>query len=159
MFELINLNSSLLDTKTVNEILDCNNISSLFGLALTEQQAKELVETKTTSLKSNGRIEFGGGIVSKIIQEFCDSPFINKQEYSKILNELTEIFYIYKNETLDQISDEDLIHFMKVAYNGVCKGSLDLLSGRELYNLARSIRFQGLNSDETKEDEEPIEDE
>ncbi|WP_309446508.1 DUF6323 family protein [Desulfosporosinus nitroreducens] len=34
----------------------------------------ELVETRTFSLKSNGRIEFGGGVIDKIIKEFCDSP-------------------------------------------------------------------------------------
>lgn len=43
-----------------------------------------------------------------------------------------QLYYLIKDETLDLISDEDLIKFMKETFNGVCQGSLELLSGREL---------------------------
>jgi len=35
---------------------------------------------------------------------------------------------------------------MKSAFDGICQGSIDLLSGRELYRLARNLRF-GLPAD------------
>jgi hypothetical protein len=40
---------------------------------------------------------------------------------------------------------------MKTAFDGVCQGSLDLLSGRELYYLARNLRF-GLPTDYSEYD-------
>jgi hypothetical protein len=88
-----------------------------------------------------GRVEFGGGIVDKVILMFCDSPYISMHNYEETLHELIEIFYYYKNEALDLIGDDELIKYMKTAFNGICQGSLDLLAGRELYNLARGLRF------------------
>ncbi|WP_279230461.1 DUF6323 family protein [Clostridium thermarum] len=43
-------------------------------------------------MKRNGRIEFGSGVIGKIIMEFCDSPYISKHNYVEILNELIDIF-------------------------------------------------------------------
>lgn len=103
--------------------------------------AVELVETRSLALKRNGRIEFGGGTIDKLIKGFCDSPYISKNNYTETLHELIEIFYYYKNETLDLVSDDDLINFMKKSFDGCCEGSLDLLCGRELANMASNIRF------------------
>ncbi len=104
-------------------------------------QALALVETRSHALKENGRIEFGGGVIDKIINEFCNSPYLSMHNYEETLHELLEIFYYYKNETLDLIGDEKLIRYMKNAFDGACQGSLELLSGRELYKLARNLRF------------------
>jgi len=39
------------------------------------------------------------------------------------------------------MSDDDLIKFMKNSFDGKCQGSLELLSGRELANMARNLRY------------------
>ena len=140
-FEIMNITTSLIDKLAVEEIEKCNEITSQYGLVLTRADAAELVETRTYALKSNARIEFGGGAIDKLIKEFCDSPHISMHNYVETLNELTEIFYYYKNETLDLIADDDLLKFMKNSFDGKCQGSLELLSGRELYNLARNLRY------------------
>lgn len=140
-FEIIPFPSNLIQKQAVNEIIKCNDYAEKFGLVLTQTQAIELAETRSHALRDNGRIEFGGGVIEKIIKSFCDSPYISMHNYTDILNELTEIFYYYKNETLDLISDDDLIKFMKSSFDGICQGSLDLLSGRELYRLAKNLRF------------------
>ena len=108
---------------------------------MTLQQAKELVETRLQELNSNGRIEFGGGIVEKIIKEFHDSPYLIMENYADYLHQLVEIFYFYKNETMDLIGDDELIRFMKDSFDGVCNGSLELLAGKELYRMARNLRY------------------
>lgn len=41
-----------------------------FGLALSEQEAKELDRKQNNSLKKYGRVEFGRGILDKIIYSF-----------------------------------------------------------------------------------------
>ena len=137
----MNVFSSLIQKQAVDEIEKCNEYTSKFGLTLSRQDAIRLVETRNSSLKSCGRIEFGGGVIDKLIKEFCDSPYISKHNYVETLNELVEIFYFYKNDTLDLISDEELIKFMKDSFNGRCQGSLELLAGRELEKMARNLRY------------------
>lgn len=160
-FELSLFSGALIQKQAVNEIMKCNDMTVKFGLILTEVQALELVETRSYALKQNGRIEFGGGVIDKIISEFCDSPYISINNYNETLHELLEIFYYYKNETLDLMSDDDLIKYMKNAFDGICQGSIELLSGRELYKLARNLRYghepdysdNAVELDEDEEDE------
>lgn len=140
-FELSLLRGALVEKQAVDEVMKCNDLTVKFGLVLTGAQALALVETRSLALKGNGRIEFGGGVIDKIINEFCDSPYLSMHNYEEILHELLQIFYFYKNETLDLISDDDLIKYMKNAFNGICQGSPELLSGRELYKLARGLRY------------------
>jgi hypothetical protein len=140
-FELVIFSPGFIQKQAVAEVIKCNDYTERFGLVLTRAQAMELVETRAHALKDRGRVEFGGGVIDKIIKEFCDSPYISMHNYTKILHELTEIFYYYKNETLDLISDDDLIQFMKSSFDGTCRGSLDLLSNRELYWMAKNLRF------------------
>ncbi|HNR04710.1 MAG TPA: DUF6323 family protein [Bacillota bacterium] len=140
-FEIIGISSSLIEKQAITEIERCNEFTAEFGLALSPSDAAELVEARNIALKSNGRIEFGGGAIHKIIREFCDSPYISMHNYAETIHELTEMFYYYKNETLDLMSDDDLIKFMKNSFDGKCQGSLELLSGRELANMARNLRY------------------
>lgn len=135
------LRGGLVQKQAVNEVLRCNAETEEWGLTLTEEQAVQLIETRSYSLKESGRVEFGGGIVEKIILEFKDSPYLSKHNYEETLHGLIEIFYYYKNETLDMIGDDELIRYMKTSFDEVCQGSLELLSDRELYKLARSLRF------------------
>jgi hypothetical protein len=109
-------------------------------LVLTKEQAIRLLETKDEELRYHGRLEFGEGIIGKLIKAFCDSPYMNKQNYSETLERLLEIFYYYKNETDEKLSDNELIDYMKTFFNGSCEGSLELLESRELDSLARALR-------------------
>lgn len=137
----MNIYSSLIQKQAVDEIEKCNDLTFRFGLTFSRKDAIELVETRNFSLKSNGRIEFGGGVIDKIIKEFCDSPYISMHNYVETIHELIKMFYIYKNESLDLISDDELIKFMKNSFDGKCQGSLELLSGRELDKMARNLRY------------------
>lgn len=139
-FDLEIFSGSLVQKQAVSEIMQLNEMTRQYELILTEQQAIELVKTRSHSLKSTRRIEFGGGVIDKIIKEFCDSPHIDQGNYAETLNELIEIFYYYKNETVDRISDDNLIKIMKKCFDGDCRGSLELLQNRELDIIACQIR-------------------
>jgi hypothetical protein len=160
-FQLTSFSNGLIQNHSAAEIINCNRFTERFGLTLTHAQAIELVETRTLSLQDNRRIEFGGGVIEKIIWAFCDSPFISTYNYTQTLHDLIELFYYFKNESLDLISDDELITAMKTSFNGVCQGSVELLAGRELDRLAKNLRF-GLpvdyNEDETDIDEDDDED-
>ncbi|MFT8390826.1 MAG: DUF6323 family protein [Sporolactobacillus sp.] len=144
MQELTVWNSALIQKQAVHAILGCNARTAPFGLILTENQAIALEQQRFYALKENGRVEFGGGVIEKLIAAFCDSPYLCQDHYEETLHELLTIFYYYKNETLDLLSDSRLIAEMKQAYNGPCHGSLELLAGDELERLSRDLRSGGI---------------
>ncbi|MCH5183214.1 MAG: hypothetical protein J1E00_03480 [Oscillospiraceae bacterium] len=124
----------------LRDILRCNEETEAYGLVLTQEQALELVETRTVALKDAGRVEFGEGIIGKLIRAFCDSPYIVPRNYAATLHSLVEVFYAYKNETLDRLSDDELIGYMRNWFDMPCQGSIDLLSGTVLEWFAREVR-------------------
>ena len=124
----------------VNEVLECNYYANKFGLTLSEVDAKQLVTSKKNILKEHERLEFDTGIIEKIIFAFCDSQFICTDNYVKTINELIEIFYRYKNETMDMISDDELIKTMKEAFEGKCEGAIEFLDDTCLEAFARKVR-------------------
>lgn len=119
----------------IANIKKCNEYTSQYGLALSDNQINNLLERRKETLKEAGRIEFREGIIDKLIKEFCDSPYINQENYAETLYELVEIFYEYKNETMDLISDDELIGFMKKSFDGICQGDLEYLSGTVMYKI------------------------
>lgn len=139
---LVAISSSLMERQTVDRILACNEETGKYGLALAEQQALALVQTRTNALKENKRVELNGGIVDKLILVFCNSPYIEKDTYEDTLHELINLFYDLKNNTWDTISDDEIIRFMKNTFNNRCCGSIELLSGEAL-RLSRHIHCGG----------------
>lgn len=161
-FELMNLNSSAIEKIAVNEIMRCNDDTAEYGLTLTYPQAIELAQTRTATLKATGRIEFGSGVIDKIIAAFCQSPYMSMEHYAETLHELVEIFYTYKNETLDRMGDDALIAYMRELFDEECRGSLELLDGKALDRIAKNIRYglaPDLPEDDFTEEDEDEEDE
>lgn len=141
-FALAAMDAALAERQVTDHILQCNKATEKYGLILTEHQALSLAQTRTTSLKENRRIEFGTGIVDKIIMAFCDSPYLSQENYEDTLHELISLFYELKNLTEDRVSDRDLMEFMKQAFDNGCRGSLELLSG-EAMRLSEHIHCGG----------------
>lgn len=124
----------------IAQVLDTNQYTERFGLALTNEDAQLLVQERTNTLRTEQRVEFGQGILPKIIYMFCDSAYITQSDYRDTLIRLQEIFYLYKNEMLDEITDDELLEFMKEQFEGVCYGDLDYLEGTCLDIFAQAIR-------------------
>jgi len=121
-------------------IISCNERTGQFGLTLTESEAKELMVCRNESLKKYQRVEFGGGILDKLIDIFCDSQYINQSNYIETLEQLQDIFYEFKNEAQDLLTDDELLTFMKEQFEGVCFGDLEYLEGTCLDKFAEAIR-------------------
>ena len=121
------------------DLLATNERTAEYGLVLTESQARELVEIRNRSLRENERIELGSGAILQIIDKFCISSYINSQNYAQTLGELLDIFYYFKTESRDRISDKDLIDIMYELFEGPCHGSTELLAGRDLESLLRYV--------------------
>lgn len=130
------------------ELRECNEFTIQFGLFLSESQIQSIVNQRFTALKDTGRIEFGEGIIKKLVYAFCDSPYISKETYEQTIIELQDSFYYFKNESNDLISDDELIEFMKRIFDGKAQGSLEYLSGTSLDELCRNTRY-GYEIDDT----------
>lgn len=122
------------------EIRECNAFSCKYGLVLSETEITGLVTSRAEALRASGRIEFGGGILPKLIEAFCDSPYIEQDNYADTLAELQEAFYFFKTEAMDYFSDDELIEYMVKVFNGRAQGSAEYLSGTSLEALARYAR-------------------
>lgn len=132
------------------KVLETNEMTARYGLVLTQQDAELLAAERSRVLKRERRVEFGPGILPKVIEQFCDSDFIDQNNYVDTLLRLQEIFYLYKNEMQDEISDEELLHFMKEQFEEVCFGDLGYLEGTCLQIFAEAVRagYRGYQASE-----------
>lgn len=135
MFDIRKIDNELVMEEKVTDILKCNDVSSRYGIKLNESDAKELIAIRQETIKDVGLIEFRSSIVEEVILAFCDSQFITKYDYLEVLSQLVEIFYYYRLEVNELMSDEDIIKYMKLAFEGPCQGSLDYLSDHQLWKL------------------------
>jgi hypothetical protein len=129
--------------KELERVLECNSKTEQYGLVLSQEEAKSLLESRKASLNESQRVEFGKGILPKMIDYFCDSQFINQDNYADTLAELQEIFYLYKNETQDEVTDDELLNFMRKQYDEICFGDIEYLRNTCLERYSRAVRSDG----------------
>ena len=122
------------------ELRCCEDLNRLYGLTLSESDITELVELRSDALHRTGRVEFGGGILPKLIRAFCKSPYIDPSTYAATLADLQDAFYYFRNESQDLFSDDDLIEFMERVFNGSAHGSTEVLTTVSLEELCRWAR-------------------
>ncbi len=122
------------------EVIETNQLTRQFGLSLSEQDAKLILQERGNTLREQKRVEFGSSMTAKIIEAFCDSDFIDQDNYVDLIIRLQEIFYLYKNEMMDEISDDELLHFMREQFEQTCFGDPDYLEGTCLNIFSQAIR-------------------
>lgn len=74
-------------------------------------------------VKKQERVEFGEGILPKLIAVFCDSCYINQENYEELIEELLDTFFLFKREAEEQLTDDELLAFMREQFDKVCFGS------------------------------------
>ena len=126
----------------IQKVMQTNQYTERFGLVLSEEEANFLVQERSSSLRQEQRVEFGEGILPKLIFQFCDSPYLSQDNYVESIVRLQEIFYLYKNESLDVLSDDELLDYMKEKFDGVCQGDFEYLEGTVLEEFARNVRAE-----------------
>ncbi len=143
----------LLSNQTwMKQVQETNEYTLKYGLTLSEQDTALLLEEKKRVLREERRVEFGPGILPQIIYAFCDSSFLSQDNYVETLSRLQEIFYLYKNEMLDEITDDELLNFMREQFETVCYGDLSYLEGTCLDIFAQAIRagYRGYQKTQAK---------
>lgn len=124
----------------VKQIQESNHNTKKYGLTLSEKDTELLIAEKNEVLKAEQRVEFGQSILPQIIYAFCDSDFLSQDNYLETLIRLQEIFFLYKNEMQDEISDEELLNFMREQFEETCCGDLEYLESTCLEIFAEAIR-------------------
>jgi hypothetical protein len=128
------------ESNQIQTILTCNQYTEQFGLRFTEQDASQLAVHRRNTLREQERLELGESILSKLIFTFCDSPHIYQDNYVDTIEALIELFYLYKSESLEELTDDELLAYMKEHFDGECEGSLDYLEDNCLEDFCRKIR-------------------
>ena len=124
----------------VAELLDTNEETAHFGLTLTEKDAQMIVTARQNTLKAQRRVEFGTSATERLIREFCDSQYLEQDCFAETVMRLQDIFFTFRNEMMDLISDDELLHFMKEQFETICYGDLEYLEGTCLTGFAEAIR-------------------
>jgi len=122
------------------ELRACNALSARFGLTLSEEAMQAVARRRVAALRETGRVEFGKSAVPKLIEAFCDSPYLLQEEYEETLGELTDAFYALKNDSMGQVSDDELIEKMRACYDAY-EGGLDAVIGLTLSAILRGRRL------------------
>ena len=137
----------------VHELTDSPQVWESLGMTISAEQAAMLAQHQRTALRDAGRVDFGDGVLKKLVAAFCDSPYIQTNDWADTpkspaypsdrspyiqandwadtLAQLTELFYTLKNETRDQLGDDALIAAMAARFNGGAGGSLGALGTTE----------------------------
>lgn len=124
----------------MKQIQETNQYTSKYGLQLSEEDTELLIEEKNHTLKAERRVEFGQSVIPQIIYIFCDFAYISQDNYLDTLIRLQEIFFLYKNEMQDEITDEELLNFMKEQFEDICYGDLEYLESTCLEIFSEAIR-------------------
>ncbi len=111
------------------------------GLSLSSRAMEQLAIQRRELLLETGRVEFGEGILPKLTARFQDSPYLCQHDYEETLFSLQELFYHYKNECQDLLSDDELLEAMCLIYNEVSCGSTEFLADipwEDMYRAGRT---------------------
>lgn len=126
--------------RTEQDTLLCNRMTEAYGLTLTAAQGRALAERRVEALRRTDRVEFGEGILRKLVLAFRDSPYLAPRDYADTLAELQDIFYHFKNESGQRLSDDELIELMKDCFDGTAQGSTEYMAGTALELLCKGLR-------------------
>lgn len=130
----------LSDADVKDLIISTNEKAMKYGLALSESDAGMLVQADRESVESQDRVAIGRSVTIKIIEKFMQSTYICQNKYAETIAGLTDIFYDVKEESLDMLTDDEIINIMYDFFEHESGGDLELLRSRDLENLCRKIR-------------------
>lgn len=96
-------------------LISCNEKTEQFGLTLTKEEADELIVCRNDTLKKYMRVEFGNSILDKLIFTFCDSQYIDQDNYLEVLEQLQEIFYEFKSSLVVGFCIKGTSHLIRLS--------------------------------------------
>ncbi len=130
--------------RAIRELDSCNPMIERYGLSLSPQDIQALVAGRIEALHETERVEFGGGVTKELVLEFAGSPYVSQADFAEQILELQDLFYEFKNESLDQVPDDELIGKMHSLFDDVARGDMEYLAEALFDGLGRHIREEVL---------------
>lgn len=127
-----------------NTILGTNEKAFACNLQLTEKDAQMLVNAGKEAISIQDRIEFGKSATVKIIEKFMYSTYISQNDYADTIAALIDVFYEVKEESLDVLTDEEVIDAMFDCFELESGGDIEVLQNRDMEYLCRKIRYMSM---------------
>jgi hypothetical protein len=122
------------------ELESCNKVTQRYGITLSPQDIQALVIGRLDALQETERVEFSGGVAKDLVLAFSSSVYVSQYTFVQTVLELQDLFYLFKNESLEQIPDDDLIASMRSLYDDVAQGDMGRLSEALFDGLGRRVR-------------------
>ena len=137
-FSIIKLNEN---QKLINNLIDLNSKANKYDLMITESIAREIAVYRSTALIENERFEINSNAVSRLTSAFLESRYIEQKDFADTIGEIINIFYHIKNETDNEISDDDLISEMLKVFTETCFGSIEIMQSKGLEKILRQYKM------------------
>ena len=99
--------------KETDQILENMQNNHKTGLLLTRKEVFQLCEKRNAVLVQCERLELNGSIMDQLIDAFMDCPYITRDEFADVMEEVIEVFYAMKNVCLDLIDDQTMMRYMR----------------------------------------------
>ena len=143
-----------LRTSREQELLAMNEELRGHNLALTRQDASDLLASRGRALKNQGRVELGAGVMQALLRRLAESAYITQENFVTMACELYEVFHFVKNETSDRVGDEELLDAVMLYFEKVCGGSAELLMGKGAERIVENFRQRRELADTQRTEEE-----
>ncbi len=130
-----------------SQILALRDRAISYGLVISPKDASAIAAVGVEQLHEQERVEFAQSAVVKIIEKFMESSYISQQDFVETISELIGIFYEVKEESLDILTDDDVISAMFDCFENISNGDIELLRTRDLERLIRRARGEAYDID------------
>ena len=117
-----------------NELLALNKQTQKAGIVLSQKDCAEIAECRSELLYENERIEVGAGAVKRIIEEFCDSGYVDQRTFKDTVQGLLDCFYAIKTETEDRADDDTVLEFLKYMFETEVGGDVAHIYASQSYD-------------------------
>lgn len=144
--------STALRKKEFDEIMTVDEKAKNNNIILTRDKVEYIIDSHKSALRNYDRIEFGENLAKKILDRFCESPYVKNHNVHTVVESILEIFYCVKSETETEITDNEIIDKLFMAYENECSGSVELLYDWAVQRLIRAVNFKGMNDPYAGED-------
>ena len=121
-------------------LLVLNDRLAMHGLVLSAEDVHEILAERRVALAEAERVELGESIAPQLVEAFYDSDDIDRRDFVATVIRLQEIFFSYKNEVGETMSDEELLQVMRILFDRCCHGDVEMLESTVLEQFARTVR-------------------
>lgn len=133
------MSTTYLDIYNKSLLLNTNTKSEKYGLKLSNQDVQDLLESRERVLKDYERTETSADALKNIIEYFCESSYLQQDEYTETIADIQTLYYHLLNDQ-EGVPDAAIIEVLKRLYDNECKGSIILLKDA-LLNFNKSYAF------------------